>query len=355
MNLPPLIAFTGRAGSGKSTAAEALEKVGFERVKFADPLKDMLRVLYSYAGLPDVEIERRIEGDLKQEKDGFLCGQTPRHAMQTLGTEWGRNLIGTDLWVSAWADKVYSILMDGVPVVVDDCRFRNEAEALRKIGGKIVQVEGRSAGLEATHASEQFDLVPDEVISNTGSYHEFQANVIALYGARTAVAYREMTPEEFEDSLAALSGDRQAYSFRDICEGTANRVYEAMVTEGEDAAADIIADLMLGHGLDGPFETEAEARDGGPYAEIWDSRKRTGTTALDLQEAYRALLMADTNLMGEAALAIRHIGRAEWSTYSPAEVTALLFYIDCIGAGLPFDADGMDSFLASVGVESPSL
>jgi hypothetical protein len=51
----------------------------WRQVKFAGPLKSMCMAL----GLT----EAHIEGHLKEVPCELLCGQTPRHAMQTLGTE----------------------------------------------------------------------------------------------------------------------------------------------------------------------------------------------------------------------------------------------------------------------------
>ena len=86
-----LIAFCGYMGSGKSFAADYLiEKYGYTRVKFAGPLKDMLHTM----GLTEEEIE----GGDKDKPSDLLCGRTPRWAMQSLGTEWGRECIGENLW-----------------------------------------------------------------------------------------------------------------------------------------------------------------------------------------------------------------------------------------------------------------
>lgn len=123
-----LIALTGLAGAGKSVIAKHLvAKHGYRVEKFAGPLKDMLRGF----GLT----ERHIEGDLKELPCELLGGQTPRYAMQTLGTEWGRNIISPSLWVDAWSSRAAA-----GPVVCDDCRFPNEAAAVRALGGIIVRV-----------------------------------------------------------------------------------------------------------------------------------------------------------------------------------------------------------------------
>jgi len=90
----PLIAFIGLSGCGKTTAARYFNDHGFTRLRFAEPLKRMLRAI----GLTDAQLD----GDLKEQETNLLCDRTPRHAMQTLGTEWGRNQIDQDFWVNIW-------------------------------------------------------------------------------------------------------------------------------------------------------------------------------------------------------------------------------------------------------------
>ena len=169
-NLPRVVALTGAAGSGKSTAADYLIRHhGYERVKFADPLKDMMRAI----GLS----ERYIEGDLKEEPTPWLRGKTPRHAMQTLGTEWGRNCIGEDFWVFLWRMRCIDVIVgeDG-RVVVDDCRFPNEAAAVRSLGGVIIKLEGRG-GIAGAHASEAGCGTWDSVVENDGCVTDLYAGV----------------------------------------------------------------------------------------------------------------------------------------------------------------------------------
>jgi len=147
-----IIGLTGLARCGKSTIAAELERHhGFKRVRFADPLKNMLRVL----GLCEAEIE----GILKEEPCAKLCGKTPRWAMQTLGTEWGRSIIGSDIWVNAWARLVAEVEGD---TVAEDCRFENEAIALHDHGGVVVQVL-RPGLVRGSHISERG--IPDHLIS----------------------------------------------------------------------------------------------------------------------------------------------------------------------------------------------
>jgi hypothetical protein len=164
-NYPRVVALTGAAGSGKSTAADYLiRQHGYERVKFAGPLKDMCRAI----GLT----EDHIEGRLKEVPSDMLCGKTPRYLMQALGTELGRNLIGEDFWIRLWLHRVAG----ADRVVVDDCRFPNEAAAVRSLGGVIIKLEGRG-GIAGAHASEAGCGTWDSVVENDGCVTDLYAGV----------------------------------------------------------------------------------------------------------------------------------------------------------------------------------
>lgn len=169
------IGLCGPAGAGKSTAAERLvQRWRFNRVRFAGPLKAMMLAL----GLDPAQVD----GDRKEEPSALLCGRTPRQAMQWLGTEWGRNLIGEGFWIAAWqaatarAPHVYRHPDDSFALIVaDDVRFANEAKAIRDRGGLVIRIERPGAGSASggDHASERMDFVPDRIIRNTGDLVAF--------------------------------------------------------------------------------------------------------------------------------------------------------------------------------------
>ena len=159
-----IISLYGYKGSGKSTAAAFLmQEQEFALTKFAQPLKNFLYDL-------GLETEH-VEGDLKEAPCDLLCGKSPRHAMQTLGTEWGRKCIGEDFWVNVWKDTVqWTLSYDGVHVVVDDMRFPNEAFAVKSLGGVLVRIVRGNRPVD-THESEAHisGIVPDYTIVNNGS------------------------------------------------------------------------------------------------------------------------------------------------------------------------------------------
>lgn len=146
--MPRLIAITGLAGSGKSEVAKFLQSQhGFKLLKFADTLKEMLKVM----GLSIEDLENPAKKGLPHR---LLGGKSPRYAMQTLGTEWGRVLIHENLWAEIWKKKARQILLDGSPVICDDCRFLNEVEMVRDLGGEIWAIRRRGGNGIGSHASE---------------------------------------------------------------------------------------------------------------------------------------------------------------------------------------------------------
>ena len=133
-----LIGIAGQARAGKDTLASyMLDNLAgtWLRSSFADPLKEMLRVL----GVDCSDNAKAVVSD--------DYGVTPRHMMQTLGTEWGRNLIDGDIWVKAFAR-----LNAGKCVIVPDVRFVNEADLVRE-HGVLIHLVGRG-GIEGNHVSE---------------------------------------------------------------------------------------------------------------------------------------------------------------------------------------------------------
>jgi hypothetical protein len=140
-----LVGFTGKAGSGKDTLADYLvENHHFLKLSFAGPLKAMM----AQAGMPEPK-ERAAK---EQPLPGFAF--TWREAAQKLGTEWGRSL-DPDIWVKIMESVIHRF-SDDVQIVFADVRFDNEAEMIRRLGGKILHITGRSAdlGANAGHASE---------------------------------------------------------------------------------------------------------------------------------------------------------------------------------------------------------
>lgn len=144
-----LIGIAGPARAGKDTLASyLLDNLSNDwlRSSFADPLKEMLRAI----GVDCSDGKKAVVSD--------DYGVTPRHMMQTLGTEWGRNLIDSDIWVKAFAR-----MNAGKCVIVPDVRFENEAELVRE-HGVLIHLVGRG-GIEGNHVSENaIAFMPGDIV-----------------------------------------------------------------------------------------------------------------------------------------------------------------------------------------------
>lgn len=172
-----IIALTGLKGSGKDTAATSLVCIGFTVIKFADGLKNMLRSLLLAARMPPDEVERWVEGDLKETPCPVLRGRTPRYAMQTLGTEWGRQMIADDLWTSIAKNAIDAFESD---VVITDLRFPNEYNLMKAMGASMYRIE---RGLISTdlHESERYiATMPVDVIKNDGTIDDLHKKILDI-------------------------------------------------------------------------------------------------------------------------------------------------------------------------------
>lgn len=166
-----IVGLTGLAGSGKDTVASMLcITQGFVQIALADPLRAGLTAMF---GVTDEQLADRT---LKEQPIDWI-GQSPRGLLQTLGTEWGRHHVASDIWLRV-AEQRIAALRRSPPclhiagVVVSDIRFGNEAAWIRAQGGEVWQIlrpgaEGL-APATAAHESER-GLLGDLVIFNSGT------------------------------------------------------------------------------------------------------------------------------------------------------------------------------------------
>lgn len=151
-----IVGLAGPKGAGKSTLASKLTEHFPNSIvlPFAGPLKAMAEAFYTAAGFDLEDVQRRVYGDRKEMYDalgGALV--TPRHVMQTLGTEWGRNCVHSDLWVQLWLERALKEEKAGRLVIADDVRFDNEARAIWDKQGLVFRFNGPAAD-DTGHASE---------------------------------------------------------------------------------------------------------------------------------------------------------------------------------------------------------
>jgi hypothetical protein len=132
------IILTGAAGSGKDTAADAIEDTfdNVWRASFASPLKEMACNVFWWDEMLLNELEYKQEVALwpdgsPQSVDPVTGrARTRREILQLLGTDVFRNMVDKEFWVN---QLIQGIKADNEPNdvwVVTDCRFQNEFDAL---------------------------------------------------------------------------------------------------------------------------------------------------------------------------------------------------------------------------------
>lgn len=172
-----IIGLTGRAAAGKSTVALMIP--GAVVLQLADPIYAGLAAMF---GLPESLLRSRTGKGMIL--DGY--GRTTRQMLQTLGTEWGRNLVSQDVWITLLKKRVAMLISNGANVIaVADVRFENEAAAIRELAGGEVWHVARPGGQSDQHPSEAgVEVLEDDiVIQNDGSLDLLAERVADAFGA----------------------------------------------------------------------------------------------------------------------------------------------------------------------------
>lgn len=221
-----LIAISGAAGSGKSTAAEALVERGWVQVAQADPIKRFCQLVFGFSehqlyGPSEARnaVDERYDtpaewyaayDQFRAHHDVWLVNIgvdsfpavslwrwfeslshepiSPRRALQTLGVEWGRTQ-DVMLWTRVAIRDAQVAIWRGAPgVVVPDIRFRSELDAFRAAGALTVRIVRPGAGLTGEagqHSSEtEMASIPDEafdvVLKNAGTVEDIGRRMTEL-------------------------------------------------------------------------------------------------------------------------------------------------------------------------------
>lgn len=259
-----IIVLCGVRGSGKDTIGDILrDRHGFTKEAFANPLKEMVK--HAFPAFTDEDLygpSKNREREYKQYpltncpwcgggitydkydnrggkyelmKDPLghrRCMTTPDHdwlpefvspriALQTLGTEWGRRLY-TNVWIDACFERIKKharpyydgmgrhmidprtgkpvewdeFYRTGVNYVITDGRFLNETRRSRELGGIVVKLTRGLKESTDPHASEaELRTMPDAEFD-----HVFPNDTFSL----------EQLPDEVGKMLALLREYRRA-------------------------------------------------------------------------------------------------------------------------------------------------
>lgn len=198
-----ILGISGQAGVGKDTFADELVRsCGFVKIALADPMKRFCAQVFGFSA-------ETLWGpsEKRNEEHAHLGGLTARHALQQLGTEWGRSC-GEDTWIRYGLRVAKTLLLPTLDgdcpwryspeiglyqgaefqpavrgVVFTDIRFVNELTAIRIAGGTAIRIRRDTArlldGAAGLHKSEQEqqgipDSAFDHVLENVGSKESLQ-------------------------------------------------------------------------------------------------------------------------------------------------------------------------------------
>jgi len=168
-----IIGLTGQAGSGKDTIGEylALHR-GFAQDSFAAPIRKALAAMNLGAQAYD-DKDKQIPG----------VGVSWRVLARSMGTEWGREMIGKSLWVNLLARRVQTYIARGISLVVTDVRMQNEADYIRANGGQVWRVTrpGWVPRCDQDHPPEPAvaGIEADVELVNNGTFEELYEQVDA--------------------------------------------------------------------------------------------------------------------------------------------------------------------------------
>lgn len=148
MDKKKLLIMIGCKMTGKDFSSKPYIEMGYKKIAFADPLRDMCWEILGYQPNEDLSYEDLKKSVLSTEKQAQLFGKripwfnsykitSIRQMLQNIGSLM-KEKFGVDYWANIWKQ---SVLASDSNVVCTDCRFPNEikkALSLTKNGYEVV-------------------------------------------------------------------------------------------------------------------------------------------------------------------------------------------------------------------------
>lgn len=176
-----LFGIAGKAYTGKDTLGLLFGEVGYVTLAFAHPIKQIFAALL---GVQAPELDALDKEAMRTE----LGGKSLREAYQTLGTDWGRNMIWDGMWIHQAAMQCHRVKQSGhrPGVVFTDVRFNNEADWIREEGGQIIHLAKPHARTARPHESEQGVrfVRGDKLVLNNGTQQDLAKELYEILSAK---------------------------------------------------------------------------------------------------------------------------------------------------------------------------
>lgn len=163
-----IIGLIGKSQAGKTTAADfAVENCNkIDKLSFATPLKLMVE-------------KAKICGfhELFEEKTWFS-----RTMLQLIGTNLIREQINPDFWIDKMKEQINTCVIDADTIIIDDVRFKNEAEFIRNEKGILIRIRRPSLISNDSHRSEneQEEIDANFTIINDNTLLEYKKDVLSV-------------------------------------------------------------------------------------------------------------------------------------------------------------------------------
>lgn len=163
-----IIGLNGEAGAGKDSVADVLvQDFGYQRIAFADGLKEALYAFNPYAQTAG---EYKLVSEIVDEfgwdyaKHEF---SEVRGLLQSMGVEYRK--LDENVWIKVAHRKMLESSSSNI--VFTDLRFENELKYLMSRNAAVIKVEREKNPhrISREHISEQLEISTPYVISNNGS------------------------------------------------------------------------------------------------------------------------------------------------------------------------------------------